>query len=69
MTVARIPFTSIDRYAARHGINGEDFDVFRQMIRAMDEVAMDHWRGEQQPGKQNVAQREMSPELFDAVFG
>ena len=36
VTRGAIPWTSIDRYAARHGIEAEDFDRFCRMIRAMD---------------------------------
>jgi hypothetical protein len=31
-----IPWTSIDRYAARHGIEADGYDRFCRLIRAMD---------------------------------
>jgi len=31
-----IPWSSIDRYARRHSIQGEDFDSLVQMVRAAD---------------------------------
>jgi hypothetical protein len=31
-----IPWTSIDRYAARYRIDGDEFDRFHDLIRALD---------------------------------
>lgn len=39
MAVGPIPWSSIDRYAARHGIHGDDFDVLLSHIRAMENAA------------------------------
>lgn len=37
MGLGGIPFTAIDRYAARYGITDQDrFDAFRRTMRAMD---------------------------------
>jgi len=33
-----IPFTSIDRYAAREGIEGEDFDELLHFLRHLDGI-------------------------------
>lgn len=42
MGVGPIPFTSIDRYAARYGIVAvDDFDAFRELIRAMDDAYLE----------------------------
>lgn len=39
MGVGPIPFTAIDRYADRYGIEGLDaFDALRELIRAMDDA-------------------------------
>lgn len=47
MAVGRIPFTAIDRYAARFGIDArDDFERFMFLIRAMD-VAFVEWAGKQ----------------------
>ena len=40
--VGPIPWVAMDRYARRYGVAGEDFDRFRQLIRALDEVFMAH---------------------------
>lgn len=38
-----IPWTAIDRYAARHDIQGADeFERFVRLIRALDQVYMKH---------------------------
>ncbi|HEX2554252.1 MAG TPA: hypothetical protein VHL98_11150 [Microvirga sp.] len=39
----RIPWSSIDRYAARHGIDDPDaFDRFKRLLGAMDRAYLDH---------------------------
>jgi len=38
--ISPIPWSSIDRYARRHGIEDEDFDVLVRMIRAADAALM-----------------------------
>ena len=38
LTRGAIPWCSLDRYAARYRIEGEDFDRFCRLIRAMDAV-------------------------------
>lgn len=39
----RIPWSAIDRYAARHEIDDpDDFDRLRRMIRAQDRAYLDH---------------------------
>ena len=42
MMIGPIPFTAIDRYAARHGIAGEEFQRFHALISAMDTVHQRH---------------------------
>jgi len=75
MGLGPIPFTSIDRYALRHSIAGDDFDFFQKMIRAMDRVFIEHAKGNapdvpgNSGGKPKLNAREMTPEMFDAVFG
>lgn len=70
MAVAQIPFSAIDRFADRNGIEGEEFEFLVHMIRAMDAVAMAHWR-EDTPAQAKSEQggRSLSPELFDALWG
>lgn len=70
MGVAPIPFTSIDRFAVRHGVEGEDFDFFTRMMRAMDGVALAYW-SERQDGQQTKANVSSRParEVFDAIWG
>lgn len=70
MAVAPIPFSSIDRFASRHGIEGEEFEALVRMIRAMDAVAMAHWREDRPAERKGMqAARPLSPELFDALWG
>jgi hypothetical protein len=35
--VHQIPFSAIDRYATRYGIEGEEFDLLLSSVRALDE--------------------------------
>jgi len=35
---------SVDAYAARHGLVGDDFDRFVRIIRAMDATYLDYFR-------------------------
>jgi hypothetical protein len=37
-----IPWRSIDAYAARYGLVGDDFDRFARVIRAMDAAYLDY---------------------------
>jgi len=47
MSVGRIPFLAIDRYATRFGVDDRDeFERFMSLIRAMD-VAFIEWIGAQ----------------------
>jgi len=39
-----IPWRSIDAYAARYGLIGDDFDRFVRVIRAMDAAYLDYFR-------------------------
>lgn len=69
MSAGPIPFSAIDRYGARHGIAGDDFDFFAKMIRAMDRVVLDQARSDTPAwAKPAASGRPMSPELFDALF-
>lgn len=69
MAAMPIPSGSVERFAGRHQIDGEDFDFLVQMIRAMDAVALEHWRGQEGVGaKPKEAARPLSPELFDALW-
>ena len=44
MGIGPIPFTAIDRYAARFGINDRDeFHRFHALISAMDAAHQKHW--------------------------
>jgi hypothetical protein len=67
MSAGPIPYTAIDRWAHRNGVEPEDFHVLLTVIRAMDA----EWLGEggQQGSTQQVSARPLSPDLFDAVFG
>lgn len=37
MSIGPIPFSSIDRYAARHGYTGDEFDLLSRVVRAADD--------------------------------
>lgn len=37
---SQIPWTAIDSYAQRYDLRGEDFDVFRDLVRTMDRHCM-----------------------------
>jgi hypothetical protein len=39
-----IPWSSIDRYAARHGIDSDDFNRFCALIRAMDAAYLAYFK-------------------------
>lgn len=41
-----IPWTAIDRYAERHGIDGERFDELERYIKAIDAAYLE-WQSEQ----------------------
>lgn len=40
--VGAIPFTSLDRWARRHGLAGDDFEAFQAAMRAMDAAFRAH---------------------------
>ena len=42
MSIGPIPFMAIDRYAARFGIAGEEFERFHALLTAMDAVHQRH---------------------------
>jgi hypothetical protein len=42
MIPGRIPWSAVDRWAARHGVIGSDFDFLARAITAMDRVLMEH---------------------------
>jgi hypothetical protein len=66
MSPGPIPFSSIDAYARRFGVEDEDFDHFTRMIRGMDQAILG-WDGTEATAK--PVGRPLSPDLFDAVFG
>lgn len=50
--VGAIPFTSIDTYARRIGLDApDDFRLFMRLIRSMDAVALDDFRRRHPPEK------------------
>jgi hypothetical protein len=52
MAIGRIPFTAIDRYAVRYGIEEVDeFDTFRNVIRSMDAEFRDQTTPKSAEGK------------------
>jgi hypothetical protein len=51
LTRGAITWSSINRYAARHGINGDDFNRFCALIRAMDAAYLAYFK-DKQPGAQ-----------------
>jgi hypothetical protein len=68
MAAGPIPFSAIDRYGERYGLDGEDFAYFVRMIRAMDQAVLG--RDETpKPDTPTVSSRPLTPELFDAIFG
>jgi len=44
-----IPWTAVDAYAARYGI--EDFDIFSEIVRGLDDTYRAHVNGKQQGEK------------------
>ena len=50
VTVLPIPWTSINDYAKRHEILGRDFDVFKDLVRALDKAALRRSRNDGDPG-------------------
>ncbi len=44
MDLGPIPWTAIDRYAQRHGYEGDDFEYLVQMVRALDEAFLKYTR-------------------------
>lgn len=53
MAEGRIPWSSIDRWAQRHGVEGEQFEDLVRMVRAQDDEYMQHKKpkGKQSKGK------------------
>ena len=43
-----IPWRSIDAYAARYGLVGDDFDRFVRIVRVMDAAYLDYFRHKQE---------------------
>jgi len=39
-----IPWTAVDRLAARHGYTDDEFEVLWRLIRRMDTAFIDHFR-------------------------
>jgi hypothetical protein len=50
----RIPFTALDRWAERHGVEGRQFDLLRAVIRRLDDIYLERLaeqiRGSGRPG-------------------
>jgi len=36
--IGKIPFVSIDRYAARLGVEGDEFERFKRLVNALDDA-------------------------------
>lgn len=53
MGVGQIPWTSIDRFAERHGLEEEEYDSFLYLIRRMDEEFMDHANAQASKGDES----------------
>jgi hypothetical protein len=68
MGVGPIPASSVSRWADRAGLDEDETETFRSCIRAMDRayLAYASLPEEQRPKSSG---RELSPELFDALFG
>src|SRR4051794_21103410 len=58
---APVPFTAIDVWASRHGLAGEEFEFFADLIRACDRAWLE-FAAEQDGGAPQVSGRPMSPE-------
>jgi hypothetical protein len=70
MQAGPIPFTAIDRWAARRGVTDPDeFEALVACIRAMDAEWLGQGGSTADPQMPKVSSRPMSPDLFDAVFG
>jgi hypothetical protein len=68
MQAGPIPWSAIDRWAARAGVDEPDeFELLASCIRAMDGEWLGQGEKKPEPAKQ-TAQRPMSAELFDALF-
>lgn len=52
MAVGPIPWDAIDRYAERHGFEGDDYEDLVDFVRAMDEVflASEREKAKKKPG-------------------
>lgn len=46
MGVGPIPYTSLECYAQRYDFEGSDFDVFKSIIRSMDELYLSRQKKE-----------------------
>ncbi|WP_449395589.1 phage tail assembly chaperone [Devosia riboflavina] len=66
VSAAAIPFTAIDRWAARNGFDDpDDFASLTAAIRAMD----GEWVRAASGASAQPQGRALSPELFDAMWG
>jgi hypothetical protein len=64
MAIGRIPYTAIDRYAVRYGIEDVDeFDTFREIMRSMDA----EFRNQMQPDADKNKGVEVSATDIDGV--
>ncbi|WP_455350783.1 phage tail assembly chaperone [Devosia epidermidihirudinis] len=65
MSEGPIPFSAINQWAARQGVDGGDeFATLMRCVRVMD----DEWLKSARRHDGQVEGRPLTPELFDAVF-
>ncbi|WP_428372631.1 phage tail assembly chaperone [Pelagibacterium lentulum] len=71
VSVGPIPFVAIDRYADRMGFNSpREFSLLHRLVTAMDGVYLDHLheKAKEDGGQPQTSGRNLTPDLFDAVF-
>lgn len=65
MAAGPVPFSAVDRWAERNGIvDPDEFDDLLRYVQIMDAAYL----GQGVKPKAEPPKREMSPELFDALF-
>lgn len=74
---APIPAASIDRYATRYGLEGDDYEKLRTILRDLDTVFLERARAKQQNKPESsdkdafptqTSTKPMDKALFDTLF-
>ncbi len=53
-----IPWTAIDRYGTRYGVEGHDFDIFKSLMRSLDRAVRDRNKDKGGDGDSGGVQQE-----------